>query len=393
MPEAVSYAIGTSLLSAAVFTLLLPDVFGALFPAMALRGWTVLLPSALLFLFWWGILVYPLSDLWAAMLLITVLWLLQKLTGAGLSPARRAAAALAAGFLLYALYNTRTMYILLLPLITLWLAVKLLWKHPLRGTALLLCYLAGSTLAALPQMAVNARLYNIASPTVQTGILFGNSMDLITWQCLVGLQYQRYDTYIGDPSVHGPSLYFADAAGQKLSVNRTEGIRTKGEYLQFVLQNLLSCSGVYGRHYLNMANNCYPETYVQHLHRDRTAEIVLNYLCWFTGLTGIFWRYSMYQAEPSDRRRKGAQLRQRLLGRDFYLLFWCLSSLLSAAGAVEVRFFLPVYLLLYACIGGVVQQASYRAWIKRHAAFACACGLVLFLLCNSVWSDTLGQLM
>jgi hypothetical protein len=186
--------------------------------------------TALLVIFWHGYLLFPLTDfpaLAAALLAIVVV-------GAWTSPAAALCAGLAAG----AAVNLRPAYVLLIPAI---IALALMRRPKdagfpvvLRDVALLL---VGLALISLPQSLAMHRHHGTWSP------IPGAPAKLSSFQLTVGLERQRYETYVG-VDYPTPQLNYYDKATEKVRAELDDAtVDGYSEYLTLVVEHPITISG------------------------------------------------------------------------------------------------------------------------------------------------------
>lgn len=75
-----------------------------------------------------------------------------------------------------------------------------------------------------------------------------------------------------------------------------------------------------------------------------------------------------------------------------FLLIWILAPMLAAAGAIELRFFFAVYLLLYVFLANLPQIDGLGTFIKNNKWMIAGCAVAGFIGLNTVWSSTMASL-
>lgn len=354
----------------------------------------VVLPVIWMSTFWWGLLAYPLSDIPACLMTAAAVILLWEIRNRLLSKKAIFFKSMLLGICAYGAYNIRTMYVVIWPLIFLPMVYDCIKSNKDRAkslTALLLAVI-GFCMIAWPQYRINQTKTGKTTPMIQTGMLFNTDLDLMTWQCVVGLQYQRYDTYLGKnmTGTEAHPMYFSDPLREEFLAEGCEVIRTKPQFIEYMLRNPVRAAGVYGRHYINLLDNRYPETYVQDLERGREPEVIIQYLMWFFG--GVTLAYFYCQRNKIEEQKTRGWFAHWFDKKGLFLLIWILAPMLAAAGAIELRFFFAVYLLLYVFLANLPQIDGLGTFIKNNKWMIAGCAVAGFIGLNTVWSSTMASL-
>lgn len=240
------------LLSALVYsytlTIVLPEFYVRVFGGNLTTSRRVVV-SLLIAVLFPGLIIYPLSDLPAFLLLIgSISALLNAKTA--MSFIAKSFFALIGGVLAAGAYNTRTIY--LFPLLCIFCAVPFYFflaqsiKNRFLGV---LAFATGLLLVSLPQSFINHSTHETWSPAV---ISQNTDKSLFALQLMWGITIQRYETTI-DPTSPSASRYFMDKAGEKIfiSENLENGKVTVANYISLVARHPLDFLGIYGRHLVN----------------------------------------------------------------------------------------------------------------------------------------------
>jgi hypothetical protein len=354
-----------ALVVALLGAVLMPTLAKRIFPGLRITVPRILAFNALLFVFWRDFLNFPLTDFPAITLVCGALllalqprWYLLALSG------------LAAGIAL----NFRPAYLLLSVLLVPFAAYNFArgrpsrrLRHALVAAALVV---VGIGVALAPQAAINHHTYHSLSPFPK------GTHDLEGLQFTGGLQLQKYETTI-DPT-SSPSVFFPDRKTQALLYEggRTHVSSTAG-YLDIVVSHPIAMASAYLRRLFNGLDIEYPSPYVRNIVGDRSwLRSLLLYSLIFVALNVIL----------------RASLRRRLGHIDWLLgVLWLLPAATAVSSAVEVRFFLPLTLLIWAlvCFSDGLP-ASFRALgrpqkvvlIGVYCVFAIAC----FAMADSTYS-------
>lgn len=275
--------------------------------------------AGLVFVFWRDYFNFSLSDFPAVLALGTGLWLVQR---PRLGPALLAGAALALAV------NIRPIYLAaVLP------ALGLLWvgraAHPAWAGRLAALTL-GAGLVLAPQWLINRRHFGAPTPLVLAQSRALGIHNLYLQKLKWGLVHEKYESSVGHELPTG-QLLFLDAAGA--AVLRAEGladITAPGQYLGLVARHPLTLAGIYARHLFAGLDISHPTPYLRRWAPSRPVQL-LNYGLWF------------WAALVAVRRRPTAREALVLAA----LLLPCLAVLPLS---MEVRFLLPLHLLLLALV-------------------------------------------
>jgi hypothetical protein len=281
--------------------------------------------TALLLVFWSGDLSYPLSDFPGLALALLTLVLIARPD----APWRMLLAGAIAGVAV----DVRPAYLPFAPMLV--VIVALTWREQ-RGTRhapaaqrlLCMCLLvAGFAAASLPQSLSSHRHYDTWS------FLPGGPAHLTEEQLTDGIALQRYDTFM-EPTVNAFPMYYFDATGLRLLAKQPgEAIKSSGQYAEVLVEHPITMAGLISRHVLNGLDMRYSTAYVEHI--DSGGHLWLRlpgFLLVFLALVRVLW--------PAARRGLG-QARWR------FAVALLLCSFTSLFTAIETRYMLPVWLLVY----------------------------------------------
>jgi hypothetical protein len=286
------------------------------------------------FVFWRDYFNFSLSDFPAVLALGTGLWLVQR--------RHPGAAALAGGALALAV-NIRPVYLAaVLP------ALGLLGVGGLRPTtgwpARLAALLLGAALVLAPQWLINQRHFGARTPLVLSQSKALGIHNLYLQKLKWGLLHEKYESSVGRELPTG-QLLFLDAAGAALL--RSEGIAeidSPGQYLGLVARHPLTLAGIYARHLFAGLDLSHPTPYLKRWAPSRAMQL-LNYTLWF-------WAALV-------------AVRCRPTAREWLVLAALLLPCLAVVPmSMEVRFLLPLHLLLLALVA--FGQLPGWAWRGRH---------------------------
>ncbi|GAA4356870.1 hypothetical protein GCM10023185_21070 [Hymenobacter saemangeumensis] len=295
-------------------------------PSVARR----LLWAALGFVFWRDYFSFSLSDFPAVLALGVALWQAQRSTGW---------AALLTGLALALALNVRPIYqISALPVLGL-----LLLGQPKRAWAgrLMACGL-GLVFILAPQWLINRRHFGANTPLVLSQSKELNIHNLYLQKLKWGLLHLKYEASVGPGLPTGQLLFLDQAGAQVLQEEGLDDFRSPGQYLQVALRHPGPFLATYARHLFAGLDISHPTPY---LRRWEPSALLsgLNYSLWF---------WAMLVTLGGKRPRRKAAL--VLAG----LLLPCLAVLPMS---MEVRFLLPLHLLLLA----LVAFGPAPVWVLR----------------------------
>ena len=197
-------------------------------------------------------------------------------------------------------------------------------------------------------------------------------------QLFWGLQYQRYDTFIGFMDGQflvehpNPQMYFVDLVGQALI--EKEGITEFAswvKFIKFVFKYPIEVCGIYVRHFINILLPCFPNQYVYDLNNNKILYAILSLIITFLFLMVVFEKMSLHN----------------FVYRNFIPLI--IPAIFILPGAVEVRFFIAVYILMIYTLGFNTDWKKLFLYIKQYLwkvliLFVLYCGTIC-----SIWSSLL----
>lgn len=310
-----------------------------------------LLWAALGFVFWRDYFNFSLSDFPALLLLGVTLW--QALR-------RGAAAPGLAGLALALAVNIRPIYLAAVPpalLLLLWQQPRPQWLPRLGLLA------AGAALVLTPQWLINRQHFGANTPLVLSQSRELRIHNLYLQKLRWGLIHQKYESSVGRELPTG-QLLFWDAVGEEaLQQEGVTEFATAGQYLGFAARYPLLMARTYARHLFAGLDISHPTPYLK---RWAPSDWLrgLNYSLWFgAGLVALgSWR--------------------RLGGRGWLVLAALLLPCLAVLPmSMEVRFLLPLHLLLLA----LVAFGAWPGWRPGRWALV-GLAYVVFLLGCFGWS-------
>lgn len=375
--DGVAILFGASLTATFVFAVILPALFekrkNSLPYTMAM--------VVVFFAYWQDLIYYPLSDFYAFAFLLCAIYFMVKAEewkeriGWGIYPVY-----ILCGVCFYGAYNTRTIYLFAGPLIVLLFLFFNRREAKKRLAGYLFCVAAGVLIAGLPQAGINQKMYDSFSIAVDTSNMEGGN--LFNFQLSSGITMQRYETYVG-PEENYPKhkFVFEDEAGKRIMEEEgKELVESIGEYIGIVLKYPLDFIGLYTRHLINAFCMPYNHVYIKWLHTFKPWLILLNYTLVFTAGMAIILQKSW---------------KQNLTGRQGQKSVYMLATLLPCAmilpGAIEMRFFAPLYILMYGYLAYALDYVLLLDYVKKHFVKVLAVYVGILCVCLSVWGSAMAS--
>jgi hypothetical protein len=326
----------------------------------------------LLFFFWRGHFLYPLTDFPSLAAMLASIAFVAIGTGSG----GRELWFFLAGMFAGAALNIRPIYQASVLVILVFLPFLLRGQAVRTVMILAAAFMLGCAIVLTPQLIINKIRHNSFSPLVLAQYIGDEGIYQV--QLFWGLKTQKYETNIGDTYPWAGVIYseplVLDLPRQALRE------RTISNYLRIVLQNPLEISMIYFRHAFNGLDVFYSTPYVRNIFAEHVFFSLLNYTIWF-----VFFRHLLgfpfLEVRPLP-----------LLGAAVLLL----PVALAVPTVVEVRFFLPVYLLAYAvvCRGlpatELLGRCRENPWSVIREFILCA---IWVLLCFTLSSGTIKNLV
>ncbi|GAB4422254.1 MAG: hypothetical protein Kow002_11540 [Anaerolineales bacterium] len=342
-----------------------------------LFAWKVTLPGRILFLlllfyFWRGYFLYPLSDFPAfAFLLLGVAFFsqLRKEHANFLHP-------FLAGLFLSAALNIRPGYQITLFLI-LPLAMILSWRKwgLTKAAAQFALIIFGSSLVLVPQLKINQANFQISTPFV---IAKFEDENLFISQLFWGLGIQKYETNIGDTHPHAGVIYKSPVQAEIDASLLKE--KTLESYIEIICRYPFKIAGSYLKHLFNGLDIFFPTPYIKDVFANHFVFSLLNYTLWF-----LFVHHLSQNFGKPD------------ISTLTSLLGLLAPVLLVLPIAVEVRFFLPLHMLAYATLafrfdyGKLFSSFKNNKWNLIRFASAGTLWIILSFALSSTTIRTLVQ--
>ena len=330
----------------------------------------LLLPLILTLITWYGLFLAPLSDLIAAYLLVFSL----ACINIAYSRVRENTWSLTEVFLffltgvfLYAAYNTRTVFLFACPFILLIIFANRKVGRKKSLLILLVIIIGVGALGSL-QGAVNFQSHGEFTPAVITK---SNKYKegLFLFQLSHGIPIGLYETYMG-PDVDNHAYRYSDPAGAEILKVREVKTDNYKEYFKTILKHPIDSLGLYTRHFLVLMNPIDGGGYVYSHNNSRAILTLLNY-------SMIFIVISFLRRKSERRSEADLTFRERISA----LTYAKKTSILSVTtllapfiaiipGAIEERFALPFWLILYGLLSYVINLKDELRYYRKNLAIS-----------------------
>ncbi len=225
---------------------------------------------------------------------------------------------------------------------------------------------AGYLVAAVPQVYLNVRRYGRFSTLVNTG-------GLMTRQLLMGLQFQRYDTYVGT-QLDAPWMTYVDESGVKL-LKMAGGSPnfSKISYIKLCLKYPFEMAGIFFRHMTNVLTPFWNNVYVKDLQQSHVLVCMVSFTLFF------MFAYICFNSAIKDK------------GKLIAYVPVLMTAVFITPGAVEARFYIPVYILaigvcLFNSDWGKIAAVARKNKLKTAILYFFTFGLVI-----AIWTSTLAS--
>jgi hypothetical protein len=379
-----TYRTGMAIVYGVLLTTLLPAAFQQAFGGQ-LSLVRRLVPVVLLAGLFPGLLLFPLSDLPAALLALAALMCTLRGLDPAASRSRFVGLLAAAGALIGAAYNTRTIYLFAVILLGLLAVVTIrgAWVRPPFSRWLgLAAFAAGVVAVSLPQLAINNRTLGVNSLAVQSMI---GSRSLFAAQLVWGMRLQRYETTL-NAEASSPQVFYFDPAGTQLFKDAARGgdLSSLPYYLKAVAQHPLQFLALYTRHVVNGLDVRDGLIYTLKPSALRSRTALFNFLV-LALATLVVATIRRRPVRPGG----GARAVPRSWPVSLALLLLPVAAIVP--GAIETRFFLPLHLLAYCALAFHFDTGALRACVKRHWVLIALVLLVVGALFFAISSSTMAQ--
>jgi hypothetical protein len=320
-----------------MFTIyVLPWTFHSIF-RWRIHLWGRATIAILLFIFWRGHFLYPLTDFPAITALLVGIVFLSHSLRHQTNPIW----AFIIGFFISAAVNIRPAYQLSLIVLVPFFLVHLYKLKIVKAIQWTFLFLLGCSFVLLPQYRINQTHFQVNSPWVLAR--FGDDENLFVKQLFWGLRIQKYETNIGE-NYSSVAVAYQDPLFDKLP-RRLLNEKTISGYFKIIERFPQDVAISYFRHFFNGMDIFFPTPYVKNLFANHTLLSTMNYLVWFLAA------YSLIRTDFAHIDRV------QLAG----ILAFLAPVILVIPTALEVRFFLPFHILAYGIIAFGIDYTALAA--------------------------------
>lgn len=374
LPDYISILIGTSIFVSLLINIILPKLFFDNYKKNNI--FMRIIPNILIVLYWQDLIYYPLSDLYSIFFVVIAIKLMLDIKKQGIKT--KCLHSVLIGILIYGCYNIRTIYLFVVPLlIIIFIIFNGVIKKEKTIYIELVLIIVGAMTCAFPQFIINRQLHNQNSIAVITSQFNGGS--LFNDQLYMGLFTQRYDTYVGDlneyPTVQ---LSFIDSNGLQIVANENiKQIESIGEYVKIVMKYPMDYVGIIGRHVINVLYLPYGHVYVNDLNHHKSLYALINYIMLF--VAGLY--------TLKIEKKNWLKISEKRL----YIYSMIVPCILILPGAIEMRFFVLMYIVLYEFIAYDIDYIKLYEYSKKNKVKIFVAMILIFILLCSLWGNTMSS--
>ena len=315
----------------------------------------------LIMIFWREFVFLPLTDLYAIICIMT---------GAVLLSGRRNEFLrwFLAGILLYFAYNLRCSYLLTTVSIIIVAVIKSISRYKIKGLMCGVASIIGGGAAALPQVLINY---------ANTGLISAKVNYNLTLQILRGgILMSRYDTIVSGTEF--PNWGSVDPVGKHVleEYGFLNNIPSMSDYFTMVIHRPIQIMTVYLRHLVNMLDYRFGEVFVKHYRPTNYSFSIINYMIWFVAIVIIICLIKKERVNY-----------WKIFENHIYLGIIIVFDCINLAAHMENRFFLPLYLIVYGCLGYDNRVIRDSVIVKKPFWAVCAF-LTGLVVCLMVWTQS-----
>lgn len=321
------FIVANSLINSLMFMYFIPMLhnfsggFSIKSSALCVANWL------LVFFLFSGLYLYTLSDAYALNMCLLSVFFLMRFRRVN-NYLKSLLSIFLCGVFVYFAYNIRTIYLfggVLCLLSAIYFSIKK-YSNKAKSTICVAILFLGVLFSALPQMVLNYKAKGKKS-------IFVPTQSLMLSQCFWGVQFQRYDTYVGSsahaPEQEIPQMHFPDPVGQRLlereQIKRFDSWK---HFFKFICRYPFEVAGIYVRHLASGLFPCWPSMYVEKINNNKLLYLCLALLLIYSFCLSLVFKCVI----------------------DGTVLFRYLPSLVTCLfilpGSMEIRFLLAVFLMM-----------------------------------------------
>ena len=334
--------------------------------------------SSYIYLYIWGdFLVYPMSDLFACFFMFATVYVAKILLKEDkLSLFKISLFSCFLGVAFYISYNTRVVYLFGLILILVVVLLNILIRKRYRKFSIVVVFfIVGFGCMSIPQCIINKHYEGFFSPKVYTENCSIEGVSLQTIQLVMGIKYPRYETYVGlEEDYPDVRVMFVDDTGKMLiEKEQLDDNFTISKFIELVCEYPLDMLSIYTKHIINAMTPVWNHLYIQKIDIDKTAVILISIGIWITVFLDVFI----------------IKIKQVNILNLLLIISAMIPSFLNILGAVEIRFFLPVYILAYSYFMLGIDYTEFYKIIKKKAVPIVMLVVIISFLWISIIDSTL----
>jgi len=318
----IIYKVISSLLYSISFCILLPKLIEKI-GNKDVKWYEIWLYNIVVLFFWGYYLNYPLTDFICIDFIIMFLYIfyiskLKFIHFFGL------------GLILGFVVNTRPIYTMLI------IGALLLYLYQYRKNIKMIAFsslvtLAGLYFISLPQLYVNKNILKTNSIFVQTEKLWHENLFLA--QLKWGVHMEKYETYLGTTYRTSKVRFLTPGAEYEIPHDSLNNINNIAQFIGLMKQHPIFFINTYTKHFFNGIDIKYRDPYSKNL-KTNIVFSICNYIMLFIAAYQLFF----YLFSKKIKFRYDLWL---------LILIFILPAILTVPSAVEVRYFLPIYLVIY----------------------------------------------
>ncbi len=170
-------------------------------------------------------------------------------------------------------------------------------------------------------------------------------------------------------------LTTTDSAGKELlrRSNKTEESFEVLDVGKIFLEHPLDLMGMYTRHLVSLMLPAYNQAYITNLYTDKGMLVIVSLVAWLLLGLNVFEKFD----------RKGFSKKY------LWVAAVCLPCFLQLPGAAELRFFLPIYVMVYYYVFVVADYKVLWNLTCGHRTQIVFCMAFISMLMLSVYGDIL----
>ncbi len=356
----LAFWVASSMLMATLGTVVVPSAVKATVPGCKWGFLKLLAFNALIFVFFRGYAKYPLSDVPAVTALLAAVWL-TKTSPLGVLP----------GVLLGLVINIRPVYLVSAIPIGLLAAQRAMvfWRNDRKSAAFRYCgaFFIGMCLVLGPQVYINHHNFHRRALLPPTDLVYGQSLYLYQLQLGIGAQKLEGNVGVEYPDAQVQSN---DLTGR--SIAASQNAATYRDLVRLYAKYPAEFTAIYTRHLFNGLDVRFPTVYIKHPYAKRWWYSILNYTIIFLFISAC---------------RNVSKLRVNRVAFGAAIAATMLPVIASIPTRVEVRYFLPLHILMYVVVTATgASELRPRAWSWAKALLYCAFLVVCCTLSDNAYA-------